>query len=211
MEDFIDITYTVSNELPVWPGSRHFKDTWQMQMPAQSNNLSYFEMDSHLGTHLDAPLHFVHGGRPLHKIDLCKMIGDTYVAEIRGVRSITSEHLSNLILPKGCKRLLLKTDNQIYWENNIATFQEDFCSIDKSGAQWLVDHSFDLIGIDYLSIQRFHDGPETHQILLRAEVVIVETLNLQNVSEGLYELICLPLKIKDLEASPVRAILKNKI
>jgi arylformamidase len=210
MQEYIDITFPVSAKFPAWPGSIGFSYQWHMKMEdGETNNLSSFTIDSHLGTHLDAPLHFVHKARQLEQLELSKLIGKAYLAEIRNKRSITADDLEKINVPADCKKLLLKTDNQVYWENNETTFQEDFCSIDKSGAQWLVDKQFDLIGIDYLSIQRFYDGPETHQILLQAEIVIVETLNLQNVSQGVYELICLPLKLEGLEASPVRAVLRK--
>ena len=207
---FIDITFPVSARLPKWPGSVGFTYQWHLKMQdGATNNLSSISTDSHFGTHLDAPLHFVHQGKALHEIPLHKLIGKAYVAEIRGIKSIGPAQLDTINLPADCRMLLLKTDNQVYWQNNLETFQEDFCSINKEGAQWVVDKGIDLIGIDYLSIQRFKDGPETHQILLNAEVIIVETLNLLDVNEGVYELICLPLNIIDLEASPVRAVLRK--
>ncbi len=207
--EFIDITYPISNKLPKWPGSIGFQYQWHMRMPSETNNLSSFTIDAHLGTHLDAPLHFVHEAKAIHEMDLNKLIGKCYVISIRGVRSITAKHLEDSLIPKDCNKLLLKTDNQLYWEEALTTFQEDFCSIDASGAQWIVDRGIHLIGIDYLSIQRFHDSPATHQILLQNEVVIVETINLEQVEVGWYHLICLPLKLEGLEGSPVRAVLKK--
>lgn len=207
--NIFDITFTVSDQLPIWPGSVPYSYHWSLQMPVAANNQSSFQMDSHLGTHLDAPLHFVNEGRPLQEIDLDKLIGKAWVAEIRDTKIITAANLEAADIPADCRRLLLKTDNQFYWQEKLTTFQEDFCAIDKDAAQWIVDKGIVLVGIDYLSIQRFQDGPETHQVLLNAEIVIVETLNLQEVTPGLYELICLPLKLTDIEASPVRAVLRK--
>jgi arylformamidase len=206
---YMDITYPISSKLPKWPGSVGFKSKWRMSMPVDTNNLSSFTIDSHLGTHIDAPLHFVNRAKAIHQIELNKLIGRTYVVEINDVRSITAVHLELAKIPKNCTKLLLKTDNQFYWKSGLTAFQEDFCSIDSSGAEWIVNRGIHLVGIDYLSIQRFHDGPATHQILLQSEVVIVETLNLENVETGWYDLICLPLKLEGLEGSPVRAILKK--
>lgn len=206
---YIDITYPLSTRLPKWPGSIGFEMKWHMYIPTDLNNSSSFTIDSHLGTHLDAPLHFVKDGKDVATIDFYKLLGLTYVVEIRGVKSITALDLEIANIPLNCAKLLLKTDNQYYWEKGLTDFQEDFCSIDATGAQWLVDRNIHLIGIDYLSIQRFKDGPETHQILLKNEVVVLETVNLENVAYGWYDLICLPLKLEGLEASPVRAILKK--
>ncbi len=206
---YIDITYRISDKFPKWPGSVGLKVDWHMKIPHETNNLSSFTIDSHLGTHLDAPLHFVQNGKAIHELDLNKLIGEVFVLDIRGVKQITSDHLNKSEIPKNCSKLILKTDNQKYWEDGLIEFQQDFCSIDKSGAQWIVDMGIHLIGIDYLSIQRYFDGPETHQILLNSEVVIVECLNLAQVQQGIYELICLPLNIEGIEGSPVRALLKK--
>jgi arylformamidase len=205
----IDITYPLSKDLPCWPGSVGFVSKWNLRMPASVNNASSFAMDSHLGSHLDAPLHFVQSGKAIHELDLYKLIGEAYVAEIRNVDLIKASHLESAGIPAGCKRLLLKTDNQSYWQKGLTQFQENFSAIDVSAAKWIIEHGIFLIGIDYLSIQRFNDGPEVHQILLSAEVVIVETLNLEDVQSGTYELICLPIKVRDLEGAPVRAVLRK--
>jgi arylformamidase len=206
---WIDITYPVSTKLPKWPGSIGFKVTHQMQMPEQTNNLTSIEVDCHLGTHLDAPLHFVHNGKAIHEMDLNKFLGNAYVAEIYGAKSISYQHLENASIPNDCKKLLLKTDNQQYWQQGLTTFQEDFASIDLSGVQWVLERGIELIGIDYLSIQRFKDSIAVHQQLLEQEVVIVETLNLEQVNTGWYSLICLPIKLEGLEGAPVRALLKK--
>jgi arylformamidase len=207
---YIDITFPISEKLPKWPGSIGFKKTIHMEIPTHVNNLSSFEIDSHFGTHLDAPIHFIENGKTIEQLDLNKLIGEVFVLEIRNIRSISGSDLYASNIPKNCKKLILKTDNQIYWDENNQIFQEDFCSINESGAKWLKENEFHLIGIDYLSIQRFNDGPETHQILLNAEIIIVETLNLKHVVQGLYDIICLPLNLQGFEGSPVRALLKPK-
>ena len=206
---YIDITYPINSNFPKWPKSVGYKILWHMKMPIQPNNLSSIEMDCHLGTHLDAPLHFIEEGKSVEQLNLDNLLGIVYVVEIRGVSSITSEILESANIPIDCERLILKTDNQQFWEKKLIDFQYHFSSIDASGAEWIVKRKIKLIGIDYLSIQRYFDGPETHQILLRNEVVIVESLNLENVMPGKYKLICLPIKLESLEGAPVRAILEQ--
>lgn len=205
--NIIDITFPISHRMPKWPGSVGFEYKWQMEIPNDTNNLSSFSIDSHLGTHLDAPLHFIERGRSIENLELEKLLGDVFVLEIYNVKSITDIDLENAGIPQGCNKLILKTDNRLYWKENLIEFQEDFASIDASGARWIVERGIHLIGIDYLSIQRYNDGPETHQILLKNEVIIVEALDLEHVSQGWYNLICLPLKLEGLEGSPVRALL----
>jgi arylformamidase len=208
--NIIDITFPISQRMPKWPGSVGFEYKWQMEIPNDTNNLSSFSIDSHLGTHLDAPLHFIEGGMSIENLELEKLLGDVFVLEIYNIKSITDIDLENAGIPKSCNKLILKTDNRLYWKENLTEFQEDFASIDASGAKWIVERGIHLIGIDYLSIQRYKDGPETHQILLKNEVIIVETLDLENISQGWYNLICLPLKLEGLEGSPVRALLIKK-
>ena len=74
---------------------------------------------------------------------------------------------------------------------------------------WRSDNGIDLVGIDYLSIGGYHNGVDTHKILLDAEVVVAEGLHLVGVEPGRYELICLPLKITGAEGAPARAVLRK--
>lgn len=208
-KSWIDITYPISTKLPKWPGSIGLTVTQQMQMPQQTNNLTSIAIDCHLGTHLDAPLHFIQNGKAIHELDLEKCIGEAYLAEIYGKASIGYEDLEQANIPATCKRLLLKTDNQQYWQQGLNTFQQDFASVDLSGVQWIIEKGIVLVGIDYLSIQRFNDSIAVHQQLLEKEIVIVETLNLEKVDAGWYSLICLPIKLYGLEGAPVRALLKK--
>ena len=83
-------------------------------------------------------------------------------------------------------------------------------AIPEDGAQWLISHDFRLVGIDSLSIAPFNNGETTHQILLSKGVVIVEGLNLYGIRQGVYELICLPLKIVGVDGAPARVILVDR-
>ena len=90
----------------------------------------------------------------------------------------------------------------------ISKFNPDFVALSADAAAWMVERGIQLVGIDYLSIQLFSDTePQTHRTLLEAGIVIVEGLNLQNVSPGCYQLICLPLKLAGSEGAPARAVL----
>jgi arylformamidase len=86
-------------------------------------------------------------------------------------------------------------------------FQEDYVGLSKDGAQWLVDHGIKLVGIDYLSIAPYTATRPTHEILLKAGVVVIEGLDLSKVSQGRYTLHCLPLKLAGADGAPARAIL----
>jgi arylformamidase len=127
---YIDITFPISSDLPIWPGSIGYNSTWHLTMLESNNNLSSIAIDNHTGTHLDAPLHFIEHGKAVHELDLNKLLGRVFVAEIRGKRSIDADDLEVANIPTECKKLILKTDNQEYWERSERTFQKDFCAID---------------------------------------------------------------------------------
>ncbi len=204
----IDISVDVNSKTIVWPGIpkvrfSRLKDMAQGDMV----NDTLMAANIHSGTHVDAPLHFLKHGRSIEKIDLKKFIGQAQVVQLSGKSDIYAKDLQKAKILKGVKKILLKTDNCKLWQKKNKTFVKDFCALKPDAAQWLVDRKIDLVGIDYLSIQKFKDGPEVHQILLKAGVVILETLNLLSVRPGVYTLVCFPMKLKGVEAAPVRAVL----
>jgi arylformamidase len=206
---YIDITFAINKSMPAWPNSIGYSYDFLLKMPEQTNNLSAIRMDCHFGTHLDAPLHFVENGKSIEQLDLSVLIGPCFVKEIRNTNIISYDHLKEANIPAGTTRLLLKTDNQIQWEAGNTNFYEDFCGLDETASKWCVENNIQLIGIDYLSIQRFTASIATHQVLLENEIIILETLKLDEVTEGHYDLICLPLKLENLEGAPMRALLKK--
>ena len=210
MEKIIDITVPLTTEMPVWPGSKGIKITPTMQMDeGDSYNASRLDCDLHTGTHVDAPRHFLQNGTTVEHLPLDVLVGPSYVAHLPDAAHITPRNLTDLNLPSGIERLLLRTRNSELWAAKTIEFRKDFTALTHEAAQWIVDKGIKLIGVDYLSVQRFSDDSTTHQILLGADTVVLEGLNLFNVKAGFYELICLPLRIVGTEAAPARAILRN--
>jgi arylformamidase len=207
----IDISIGLGSNTPTWPESHGFELHWQKRIDAgeQCNN-SFIKCDTHIGTHIDAPFHFINEGAKLDRIDLNLLIGESYVVHLPNVKMITGKDLINAEIPKNTKRLLIRTDNSKFWRSGSSNFQYDFTALSPDAAQWIVKSGIRLIGIDYLSIGPFINGEMTHRILLESEVIIVEGLNLYDVASGLYELICLPLKISGADGAPARAILRKK-
>ncbi len=205
----IDISVPLSSKLPVWPGEAapQIRQTASMKK-GDVCNVSFLEIGSHTGTHIDAPLHFVDDAPTTNEIPLEKLIGPCEVVDMRGKTRITADDLAALNLPEATEKILFKTDNSQLWDKPQHTFFEDFCALTADAAQWVVDQGIHLVGIDYLSIQRYHDNFDTHVILLSNEVVIVEGLDLRAVQPGNYRLLCLPLKIEGVEGTPARAILE---
>jgi arylformamidase len=140
------------------------------------------------------------------------MIGPARVIEIpKDVQAIDLEELSRHDLD-GATRLIFKTRNSDFWAERGGNFREDFTYIEPDAARLLASAGIRLVGMDYLSVEKFRsEGFETHLALLSSGIVIVEGLNLTGVPAGDYELICLPLKIASGtgDGAPARAVLRT--
>lgn len=210
MAKLIDISVALHPGLPVWPGNDPFcVEHVQSIKSGNTANVTQLKAGSHTGTHIDAPLHFVDGAKTTLEIPLEKLVGLCQVVPFQGKAKITAQDLEALQLKPGIGKLLFKTDNSRLWDDMSHTFYEDYCALTADAARWIVNQGIHLVGIDYLSIQLFHDSFETHVILLSNEVVIVEGLDLRQVDPGIYRLICLPLKIQAVEGTLARAVLEE--
>ncbi|WP_321507969.1 cyclase family protein [uncultured Methanoregula sp.] len=208
--EFIDISVGLHPEMPVWPHSRGFHWTEISTMKSGSvSNDSKIECDVHVGTHVDAPAHFIRDGLSVEKLRIDTMIGPCLVLDMQHADAITASLLEKQEIPEKIKRVLIKTKNSGFWHDADSQFRKDFVAVKPDAAEWFVRHDIKLVGIDYLSIQCFGDGPQTHQILLAAGIIVLEGLDLFNVNQGEYDLICLPLKIIGAEGAPARAVLKR--
>lgn len=203
-----DISVGISPELPVWPGDPpvRLERVQSMEKGAEAN-VSQFASGVHMGTHIDAPLHFVKGGRSVEKISLKRLIGRAYVVHLGKASVIDARTLNSAGIPPRTKRVLLRTQNSSFWSARDRRFRKDFVAVDASGAEWFVRKGVHLVGVDYLSVAPFDDGTPTHRILLEAGVVVLEGLDLREVRQGRYTLYCLPLKLVGSEGAPARAIL----
>ena len=205
-----DITVPITNTMPVWPGDPPVRLSPKSHLSRDKTHtvkLTAIEMGSHTGTHVDAPYHFVEGGRRLHEIPLEQLTGRATVFEVRGVRSIGRKELEQRSW-EGVEKVLFKTENSNHWQDG--TFYEDFVYLEPEGAEFLVEHGIQLVGIDYLSIDKFRSEKHpTHFVLLRQNIVILEGLNLNRVTSGEYTLFALPLNLQDADGAPTRVILRS--
>lgn len=193
-----------------WPGSSGFRliQTSEMKKGDVANG-SRMDTDVHIGTHIDAPSHSIVDGDTIDKLEIDIFIGPAYVLYLPDVAEITASILEKSKIPKNIRRLLFHTKNSQIWAANDNEFKKDFVALTKGAAEWIVSNEIRLVGIDYLSIQQFGESMDTHNIMLKKNVVIVEGLNLHGVDEGVYDLICLPLRIVGAEGSPARAVLRR--
>lgn len=205
---WIDISVTLCDPMPSWPGSARF---WAERVSDMNKgavaNASTLVMGSHVGTHVDSPLHFVKDGRSIDTIPLDATNGRARLIEFRGVKSITPEMLHPYQIRRG-ERVIFKTDNSFrVWK--LDDFVEDYVYTSSKAAEYLVSRGIKSVGVDYLSVGEFGpDGVAAHQTFLSHGVWLIEGLDLAAVSPGRYELVCLPLKLAGCEASPARAMIR---
>jgi arylformamidase len=203
-----DISVGVSPEIPVWPGDPPVVlERVKSLENGDEANVSRIQSGVHVGTHIDAPIHFVEGGASVDAIPLKSLLGRAYVVDLRKADVLDAATLEFARIPPRTRRLLFKTRNSELWTSGESSFQRDFVAVDASGAEWLVKKGVKLVGVDYLSVAPFNDGVATHRILLEAGVVVVEGLDLARVSKGRYTLYCLPVKLMGSDGAPARAVL----
>lgn len=211
MARLIDISVSLSPDVPVWPGDD--KPRFIQAMSLQNGddaNVTNLNFCVHTGTHIDAPLHFVDGAKSVDQLPPELFVGPVQVIDCRGLDKITDEDLVKAAMVKGTERLLFKTDNSRHWVSGNSAFDESFVALTPKAAQWVTDFGIKLVGIDYLSIERFGEpGNKTHHILLGNGIIVIEGLDLSMVEAGRYELMCLPLKLKGVEGAPARVFLRE--
>lgn len=207
-----DVTLPISAETPIFPGDPR-AEIKPMHAIANGDaaNVSQICCGVHTATHVDAPNHFIEGSRRVHELEFEKLIGDCTVIELPAdVMSVEPAHLERA---NHAERILFKTRNSQFWNEPEKGFRKDFTYIAPEAARILVERGVKLVGIDYLSVEKFGaETFDTHIILLEKEVVIIEGLDLREVSAGDYELICLPLKYEGGtgDGAPARTILREK-
>lgn len=209
----IDVSLTLSNDIPVWEGDpKVVLEKIQKIEDGAEANVSKLSMCVHTGTHIDAPVHFVHGGKSVDSIHLQELIGPCFVLELpQDVDLITREVVDHHFIPPGVSRLLFKTQNSQRWALGPQVFEKDFVALSSDAAMLLVEKGIKVVGIDYLSIAPFDKSKPTHEILLKNGIIVIEGMDLRQVTTGYYTLICLPLKLLGADGAPCRVALIDEV
>jgi arylformamidase len=203
-----DVSVGISPQMPVWPGDPPVTLKRVSEIAKGANaNVSRLECGVHIGTHVDAPSHFIDGAPDVETLSMEVLNGRAYVIDLWQADVLDAETLDAAGIPPRTRRLLFKTRNSEFWPSEGSEFRTDFVGVDRSGAEWLVKKGVQLVGIDYLSIAPYKQSRPTHRVLLNAGVVVIEGLDLSQVSHGRYTLHCLPLKLMGSDGAPARAIL----
>lgn len=205
-----DITNSIRARMPIYEGDPGVEIApWSLIDNGDSANVSYLHFGAHTGTHVDAPAHFIKDAAKIDSLSLEVLIGPARVVRVPDdATEISRDFLAEQDLA-GVERILFHTRNSNFWNEG---FRKDFTHLLPEAAEYLIEKGIKLVGIDYLSIEKFHSGHHrTHITLLSNGVVILEGLNLTETPTGDYELICLPLKIAEGagDGAPARAVLRT--
>lgn len=202
-----DISVTLGTESIDYPGDTAYSRNLIMNSVDSFCNLSRLEMSCHSGTHLDVPFHFYNDGKTLDDFQVTDFIRRVHVIEIMDPDKITASEVDWSLISPG-EGVLFKTRNSRDGLVRSGKFVPDFVYLSQDAAKKVNECKAALVGIDYITIEQF--GVEhfhSHLEVLGQGVFVLEAINLEGISEGVYTLMCLPLKLSGADASPVRAIL----
>lgn len=206
-----DISVLLGPGTVPWPGMSPVAERSVFADVARGDAVtgSSWNLNSHVGTHVDAPTHFLPDASDIAGTSLDRYFGRCVVLDLTDVEGRDVERSDLEARPEldGQVRVLLKTSNcRRLW--HLDEFDTSYVALAASGAELLVERGVILAGIDYQGIERFDAGTNpTHKALLGADCAILEGADLRAVEPGEYFLVCLPLRLQDGEASPVRALL----
>ncbi len=209
MRRYIDVTLPYNRDIPAWPGEPKPEISRLKSMDRGDDaNVTHIDAAVHYGTHVDAPVHFIDGAAGIDSIPTEVLIGPVTVVGLPDADIIDAAVLATSPLPAGCERVLFKPRNSGLWAEPDHPFDRGYVAIAPDAAEALVAAGVRLVGVDYLSVEPFESEDfATHRLLLGAEVVIVEGLDLRAAEPGSYEMACLPMKLAGADGAPARVVL----
>jgi len=213
----LDISHYYREDMPAFESAEgtpgFLRLARSMRNGSDIANFSELRLTAHSGTHVDAPghvfEHYYDAGFDVDTLDLAVLNGPALLVDVPRNSNITADVLESLHIPKGVRRVLfrtLNTDRKLMWKKE---FDTSYVGFMEDGAQWLIDNTdIQLVGVDYLSVGAYEECIPAHLVFLeKREVILVEALNLDHVTAGIYTLHCLPLRLRGAEGSPARCIL----
>ncbi|MFD2923508.1 arylformamidase [Halobacillus naozhouensis] len=202
----IDISMTLNDATPPWPGDEPFRYELTASMEETGTvNVGTHKGSNHIGTHVDAPFHYDTDGLKMAEIPVERFMGEALVLNMEGKKTITRKDLEAFEF-EGVSKLLFRSTS---WEDR-TQFPESYTFIGEDVGPYLKEQGIDLIGVDTPSVD-----PETsktlsaHHSLYNSDVLILESIVLDHVAPGRYELMAFPLKMDQADGSPVRAVLRQ--
>ena len=200
----VDITRPLAPTTAAWPEDTPFALAWTWAIErGDACSVSRWTLSPHVGTHVDAPRHYLADGADVAALPLDRLCGPAEVADLRGVPALDPRTLAARVRGTA-PRLLVRTLEGV----DPRIFVRDYPPLTPDGARWLVERGVVAFGTDAPSVDPVDSKTlDAHRILGAAGVPILENLELGHVPPGTYRLLALPLRVPDADASPVRAVL----
>ncbi len=204
MKKIYDVSMIIHDHMQVYKNKEEKKPVFKVHSDFETGS-SYeteLKINLHTGTHMDFPLHMLKDGKTSDSLNLEDLITPVKVFDLSNViESIDQKDLENLDI---CENdfVLFKTKNSFEEQFNF-----NFIYVNESASLYLKSKKIKGVGVDGLGIERSQNGHPTHKHLLSSDIIIIEGLRLKEIKEGSYQMIALPLKIKNVEALPMRIIL----
>jgi arylformamidase len=200
-----DASPVLEEGIAVWPGDVEFHRKVSSDVNGGSHlTLSAVETTVHVGAHADSPRHFVRGGIGIDQVDVARYLGRCQVVAVKteaGEKIVPADLKGKSLL---APRILFKTGSF----PDPRHFNKDFCSFSTEVIEWLAKREICLVGIDTPSVDPYSSKTlDAHHALVKWGMSHLEGLDLREVTEGFYQLLAIPLRLKDGDGSPVRAIL----
>lgn len=201
-----DLSHPLSPAIAVWPGDPSFSlDLVAAIARGDLANVGRLALSTHTGSHVDAPFHFLEEGSSVDELPLEPFIGPALLVDATSASIVGPDLIDGLAAPP--ERLLVRTRRR----TDPTRFDPEYAALAPAAAERLVALGVRLFGTDAPSVDPFESRTlDSHRILARGGVMILEGLRLDEPPPGLYELIAIPLRIARGDASPVRAILRSR-
>lgn len=196
----IDITTELHENTIKYQKLKGYEREWLRRIDDENNNqlnMSKFSLNSHVGTHVDAPLHFIKDGKSIEQRPIKDLMGKAQIIEVPYPKTVTEEFLMDTY--QGAKIVLFKFGKE--------RLDREHDYFDKSAIDLLIENKVTTIGTDNFAVDSKGTKYNVHYWILGNEKWIIEVLNLDNVKPGIYDFICLPINVIGLEAASARAIL----
>lgn len=205
----VDLTHVISSDMPFYPGTEQPNIERTYTYEKYGFREAKFTMLSHIGTHIDAPAHMLENGEHLDDLDIDHFIGSATMLDFS---SLESDFIDMEMLKpfedklKKVEFVIINTGWSKYW--GTGRYFEDFPALTEEAASWLSAFNLKGVGIDAISIDSIKSKSfSVHKTLLSKKIIIIENLtNLDLIDSEYFTLSVLPLKSKDADGSPVRAI-----
>ncbi len=207
MSALIDISRPYSSGMAVFPGDSVYQEEFVARIgPGCPVNVSRVLMSVHCGTHADAPYHYDGNGARIGALDLDVFVGPARVIDAQGAGPLCLPHHIAPFLQNCPPRVLLR----LFAGQDSKVWNDNFRALAAETVQLLADHGVKLVGVDTSSIDpSTSKSLPAHMACKQNNIIILENLLLDHVEPGDYELMALPLKFDNLDASPVRAVLRR--